>query len=156
MAGVDRSGVESVLSRLDDLSGRLATAKSLSDVQESVGRLATQKALVEIQESQTKLAAEVKGLRDSLTTRITELEEAMVKGMKKLREEVLEAVEQVETDGGDSEETLAFMKEQVGEFKTLAKALIGDDVTLEVMRGKFRSWIGGGKKKNALAGGDDE
>ena len=90
-----------------------------------------------------------------LITRFTEFEEATTKGMKKLREEVLEAVEQVETDGGDDGETLAFMKEQLREFKDLAKAVIGDDVTLEVMRKKFRGFIGG-TKKNALAGGDDE
>lgn len=152
----ERASVESVLSRLDDMSGRLATAKNLGDVQEAIGRLATTKAVIELTELLTKALGEMKGLRAEMA----ELRESQEKALRKLREEVMEAIDSIpEAEGGEnSEETLAFMKEQVSELKMMAKALIGDDATVEVIRAKVRGFFGGGKGggKTKPPAGDDE
>ena len=152
MAGKD-DGL--ILSRLDDLAGRLATAKSLGDAQETLGRVATQKQVIESGETMTKILAEVKGLRSEMA----ELRESQEKGLRKLREEVMDAVENIEVEGGDGDpETLNFLKEQVGEFKSLAKAILGDDTTVEAIRSKVRNVLGfkGGGGKKGLPSGDDE
>lgn len=143
--------LESILSRLDDMGGRLATAKNLSDIQEAVGRLASAKQVIELQETLTKILTEQKAIRD----RITELEESTTKSLKKLREEVIEAVDSVEVSDGDDPETLNFLKEQIGEAKMMAKAVLGDDVTLEAVRSKVRGWLGGKDGKKKLAGNDE-
>lgn len=150
----ERPGVESVLTRLDDMAGRLATAKNLSDVQEAIGRCATTKQLIEIQESQTKIVADQKGLR----TELAEFRESMDKAFRKLREEVIEAVESA--PGGDAEETTEAIEKTVekyvGEAKGLFKWLVGDDPdTVAALRGRVRDWVGK-KGKKALTGGSDE
>lgn len=150
----ERPGVESVLSRLDDLSGRLATAKNLSDVQEGVGRLATAKQVIELQETLTKILTEFKGLRE----RVGEIEESTTKAIKKLREEVMEAIETIPE--GDGEETTEAIEKTVQKYveegKGMLKFLIGDDPeTIAALRGRVRDWIGK-KGKKALGGGKDD
>lgn len=145
-------GLDSVVSRIDDLGGRLATAKNLSDVQEAIGRCATAKQVIEIQETQTKLAADVKGVR----TEMADLRDFFEKAMRKLRDEIKEAIESVEPGDGDDGETLEFLKEQIGEFKGMAKAILGDDATIEVIRKKVRGWVGGKDAKKLPSGDDTE
>lgn len=147
-----------LLSRIDDLAGRLASQKSVSDIAESIGRLASQKAVIEplneIRESLTKITAEVKGMRAELV----EVRESNEKAMRKLREEILEAIDEIEPGDGDDGETLAFLKTQVEEVKSIAKVVLGDDTTLEAIRTKFRGFLSGGKNggKAIPAGGRDE
>lgn len=146
----ERASVESILSRLDDMAGRLATAKNLSDIQEMVGRLASAKAVIELQETLTKILAEQKGLRD----RMTELEESTAKGLKKLREEVIEAVENVETVESDDSEPPAWLKPLLPAIQERMGWLWDKDVG-DALKGKIKGWINkGGKSK--LAPGDDE
>ncbi len=150
----DRTGVESVLSRLDDLSGRLPTAKAIGDIQEAVGRLATTKQVIELQETLTKIQADIKGVRNEMA----ELGERTDKSLRKLREEVLEAVENVE--GPDGEETTEAIEKTVekyvGEVKNLFKIIIGDDPeTIGALRGRVRDWVGK-KGKKAVGSGDVE
>lgn len=145
----ERPGVESVLSRIDDLSGRLATAKTLGDVQETIGRLATTKAVIDLQETLTKLLAEIKGIRD----RMVELEESTTKGLRKLREEVLEAVESVEAGEVDDSEPPEWIKPLLPAFQERLGWLFDKDVG-DALKGKIKGWIQS-KGKKAL-GGDDE
>lgn len=144
----DRPGLESVLARLDDMNGRLASAKSVGDLQEQIGRLASSKLVVDLQENQTKLLSDMKRMGESFNDGL----ESVRKDIKKLREEFAET----EASEGADGETLNFLKEQIGEFKSMAKALLGDDATVEVVRNKVRDFLGGKKKTLKGAEGADD
>ena len=148
----EKVSAESILSRLDDMSGRLATAKNLSDVQEAIGRLASAKSVIELQETLTKVLADQKGLRNEMA----ELRETQEKALRKLREEVLEAVENVEVEGDEeSAETNKLIKESIGEVKGLLGHLFGDEEVIKAARGRIKNWILKDGKKKILGGGDD-
>lgn len=140
-----------ILSRLDDMSSRLASDKAIKDLSETFKSL-----LHEVLTKVDTQASQIKRLENL----IIEGHEANRKDVKKLREEL----EEKEIGGGgeppDDSEPPKWVAELLGQAKALGKHVLGDDATVETIRGAVRGAIGkfgkAAKKGLGAAASDDE
>lgn len=154
MAG--EKGVEQVLSRLNDLGDRLVSNKRFDDLTELVQKLV---------DANKKLANDLEGARAEVTKatktqteRSAELEDFVRKEIKKLRDEMIDLVENLDTGDGDSDEPPKWLMPLLGEigpaFADLRGVLQDKDVR-DAVKGKLVGWVKGAKNKK-LPAGDDE
>lgn len=145
--------VANVLARLDDLAGRLASAKSVADLQESIGRCATSKSVIDLQESMSKIQNDMRAMR----TAFTETQEENAKLLKKLIAEVMEAVEGIEAGGEvDDTEPPEWAKPIVSKLQQgldFAFSMVGEKDVKDVIKGRVKSFL---TKKVSGEGSEEE
>ena len=148
----DRPGVEQVLTRLNDLADRLVSNKRFDDLTELVQKLvdANKKLLSDNETLRGELVKSTK----ATTERATELEDFIRKEIKKLREEMVEAVENAGGGEIDDTEPPAWIKAMLPGMQERLGWLFDKEVA-DAVKGKMKGWIQN-KGKKVLGGGDDE
>lgn len=136
-----------ILESIRDIAARLSTEKQVANLIDAVkGMQAANEERWQSVERRLKL----------LDTKIDEITEADRKQLGKVREEIIEAMENIDVTvegGGSSDEIPKWVAELKEEGKGLFKFLVGDDPkTLDAVRGRVRGWIR--KTKEEADGGE--
>ena len=133
-----------LLEAIRDGHARLATEKQVAGLADAVKSMVAQ--------NEERWASVERRLK-AIDAKMDEISETDRKTLLKLRDELTEAIENIEVSGGEGgDETSKMVKDGLDELKGFVKLIVGDDPkTLEAVRDRFRGWVKGGGKAAAKA-----